>query len=554
MFFIIALISPLLAGDLQFTASLDRNELGINETCVYNLTVSGENINDLPQIRTPSFEGFSVANRSQSTQIQFINGRSSQSRTFSFVLIPQKQGTLTIEKASFQFSGKTYTTDPLNLKVGPAVAQTAQKPTPQRRSIESMFGFSDDTAFNAGDIRVDMQIGKRSLYVGEKTVLSFMLYHQGGFFGQPQYIAPKVTNFLLKSVDKGPVPSQKTINGRTYQCQTIRQIASPLSAGKSIIPPASLAYATSPFGGAQRADTKPIEVQVKKLPDNAPDDFSGAVGNFKWTVTCDKTKTTNGSGYVLKINIFGTGNLDPVNTLGLESMSSTFFYLNKINNTESIQGDIISVTKYLEYLIVAQKTGKLTIPELTFCYFDPNAGIYRTLSHQVPDIEVTSVSDQPSSVLPAVRTGSLSMNGEGLQITVNKNSFVSFLKFIFIAAGMLLFGILGLIVFKKLPSLAVFERKRLLKELEALKALSGPELSTHAQRFLHELCHRRYGIVMKGLSSQKVREACLKLKIAEDNTMLILSVQENIDSLRFSPVLNTTLKEKIILQLRDLIA
>lgn len=78
----------------QLTASVSRNQIGIDESLTLQLTLSGDN--DAEPDLTPLNQDFDIASRSQSSSVNIINGSVSRSKVWSLVLLPRHSGSLTI--------------------------------------------------------------------------------------------------------------------------------------------------------------------------------------------------------------------------------------------------------------------------------------------------------------------------------------------------------------------------------------------------------------------------------------------------------------------------
>ena len=111
----------------EFTATVDKTTVGQYERFQVYFTFSGGDVNGVQNLKQPSFQGFRVlSGPNQSTSMQIINGKVSGSISFTYLLQPTAIGEFTIGSASVDFSGKTYSTNPLNIKV--------EKGTPQQQA------------------------------------------------------------------------------------------------------------------------------------------------------------------------------------------------------------------------------------------------------------------------------------------------------------------------------------------------------------------------------------------------------------------------------------
>ena len=117
LIFLMMFLSPYLWAQ-SFTASVDNNQVGQNDNFQVTFTFEGKDINSIKNFSPPSFSNFRVlSGPNQSTSMQIINGVSSSSLAFSYVLMPQSMGAFTIGSASIQYAGQTYKSDPLKITV-----------------------------------------------------------------------------------------------------------------------------------------------------------------------------------------------------------------------------------------------------------------------------------------------------------------------------------------------------------------------------------------------------------------------------------------------------
>ena len=78
-------------AQVQFVAQVSKNSIGINERLRIDFAMNEDGDNFSP----PSFEGFKiVGGPSQSVSYQWINGKKSFDKTYSYYLIPLKKGVL----------------------------------------------------------------------------------------------------------------------------------------------------------------------------------------------------------------------------------------------------------------------------------------------------------------------------------------------------------------------------------------------------------------------------------------------------------------------------
>ena len=134
---------------------------------------------DRGSFQAPSFEGFDVlAGPAESTgsSIQIINGSmtKSVSHTYTFVLLPQAAGTVTIGAAEVKVDGKVYRTQPLPIEVvdeGEDVS--ARQRSQSGRSADG--GNEVQNQIGKEDILLRAVVSRSSVYKNEPIHVAFKL-------------------------------------------------------------------------------------------------------------------------------------------------------------------------------------------------------------------------------------------------------------------------------------------------------------------------------------------------------------------------------------------
>ena len=160
------------------------------------------------------------------------------------------------------------------------------------------------------------------------------------------------------------------------------------------------------FGSSMMVDREvrstPVTIQVRPLPtEGKPADFSGAVGSFRMRAELlTKTPKTNES-LTIRLTLEGTGNLKQVTSPTISFPQDFEVYDPKETYEEKISATEVYGKKVIEYFAIPRRTGAVTIPSLSFSYFDPHLGRYETLhsppfSLQVAQGRETATDDRGS--------------------------------------------------------------------------------------------------------------------------------------------------------------
>ena len=105
-----------LAADVTVTAVLAHTEFTVDQATRFSIIVSNAG-SATPEL--PVADGLRFSYQGQSSQKQWINGKSSSSITFGFVVQAEKPGTHTIAPVSIQVMGTIYQTEPITCTVLP---------------------------------------------------------------------------------------------------------------------------------------------------------------------------------------------------------------------------------------------------------------------------------------------------------------------------------------------------------------------------------------------------------------------------------------------------
>ncbi|OGV69632.1 MAG: hypothetical protein A2283_23555 [Lentisphaerae bacterium RIFOXYA12_FULL_48_11] len=120
---------------------------------------------------------------------------------------------------------------------------------------------------------------------------------------------------------------------------------------------------------------KALSLLVKTLPDTGkPAFFSGAIGNFSIEAALSSENATVGDLINITTTIRGKGYLEPVSSISIPA-SPNF----KVYPPKQIPA-LDTNTKTFEQILIPQNTNAVTIPAITFCFFDPIDNTYKSIS------------------------------------------------------------------------------------------------------------------------------------------------------------------------------
>jgi hypothetical protein len=423
------IVSPTVLGqDVQVRATVGTDTVGLQDQFQYTITISGSDSGDAetPRVRFAEFQVVSGPN--VSTSFQWINGKTSSSKSISYILLPRKEGQFSLEPAEVTIKGRVYRTQPIPIRV---TAAGTRAPVPRSRSF-GPFGFGEPQpggeSIADSDVILAAVLDKPSVYQGEQVTLTYHLYTRVGVSGLQLQESPPLNGFWVEDleVESNPVPARKMIGGEEYLDYTVKkQALFPTATGHLKIPPATFAVSIPMRGDLFRVFTsaetvyrknREISAEAKPLPvEGRPQGFGNAVGAFNVKTSTDKTKAATGEAISVKVHLEGRGNLKMIPDLPLPNLPDfTVFSSKRAENVRPFENGIIGGDKTWDYVIVPKAPGEQSVPPVTFSYFDPAKEKYETVSTPAIPVSVVRGMESSSSALSGIAKQDLQRQGSDI--------------------------------------------------------------------------------------------------------------------------------------------
>lgn len=571
-------LQSLFAQQVQFETKVSKAKVGLNERLRVDFSMNADGDNFSP----PNFEGFKVIGGPfQQISQQWINGRGSFNKSYSYILLPAQKGTLTIKQASIDVNGQIYKTAPVKIVVTSAI-EIPREP-------------GDNPQVSAdNELHLVADISKTNPYINESITVVYKLYFSNniGITDSRELDKPKYNDFWSQNIDiKQFAVEQGTFKGENYRFIVLKKVVLyPQKSGKLTIEPLSLdldlQIPTSRrdiFGRYQIVESnKKVSagaktIFVKPLPETGkPIDFSGAVGKFDFTVTPSKTTLKHGESLELTVKVAGTGNLKlfdlpkPIVPSALEMYDPV--HSEQINTPLSgMNGSIAD-----KYSIIPQYKGNYAIKPMTFSYFDLSLRQFRTITS--PEIMI-KVLDGPD-----VANG----NGANNAASNNKKLILATEQFKFIKLkttlasvnkkdffGSTIFYSAVAIPFLIIPFIVLFRRKRealvrdtagnrtrmndkLAKKFlsDAKKQIDNKEAFYIAlEKAMHNFLKAKLNIETSEISKDNVREILLSKKANPETVNDFITLTESCEFARYAPSSSVSINndyQKAIVIISDL--
>lgn len=384
-------------AELTFTASVDRTRVGLDDSLILTVSVSGKDIGGISEPQLPSLEQFEIvgSNSSSSSQFSIVNGKMTSSKTIDYIysLRPLDVGKSTIGAATLKFKGQTYRTEPIDIQVVAGSvsgkSQTGQSPgirAPQAPSVpEELLG---------EDLFVRAEFDQKKVFLNQQVTVTYALYNRTSLANVQYGQQPTFTGFWTEEMYAADRLNfqQKVIGGKRYQVAVLKKLALfPTTSGDIEIEPMELICDIQvrsrdifDFWGRTkrvRIASEPATIVVQPLPlDGKPPSFTGAVGQFSLKASVDRSQVKAGEPLKLSVEIRGQGNLKTLPPLQPPALDNFKSFEPEIQEDIAPAENTIGGAKTYQYVLIPKEQGQYRIESFKLPYFDPARKTYHMAS------------------------------------------------------------------------------------------------------------------------------------------------------------------------------
>lgn len=526
-----AAVAPASAQSVQAALSADTVRSG--QVVELHIRSTGRNQPQmLDEIDVP---GLSVVGTSSQFQMQMSMPQFKPEviSTKTFMLVATAPGEYQIPEFKVRLDGKVLKTNALTLKVLPSGSNVPVRPAipvpqpgapPGSQPLVPNINIQPPDPQTAPDPQDETQqdffgemvVPRQTAYVGEIIPVDLRFNIDARFpsqFGDRPSFSGE--GFTVREMSR-PSQVQRDVDGTEYTCAVFRTAITPAKAGPLEIPAAALpARYQAPMDVPNSNDmfgmlrnfgmtdireieitTEPAVLEVKALPkEGKPENFAGAVGEFKIQVTATPAKTGPGEPVTLKVEVSGRGNFEAMGPPALVNADGWKVY----DPSESFEGSSsdpigFNGTKTYEFTLVAREDQKTT-PPVVFSYFDPAREKYVTLegppvsvdargsgiaAPSAPAVAAVSPTPDPGGATPTPQPGAAEATGLSRDFARASFQPVAWSQ-AFVVAGALLavawVAAFSILAFRRYQSSPAADRARFRKELrQKLQKMKDPSL------------------------------------------------------------------------------
>jgi hypothetical protein len=554
-------------SQVTFKTTVSKEQLGLNERLRIEFSIDRQGGDDFTP---PDFVNFKVlAGPSQSSSFSSINGKTSYKLTYSYVIQPISKGTFNIPSASITYDGEVIKSNTVRVTVTDAVAIPKDPNDPRYVAQEN--------------IHLVAEISNVRPYVGESISVTYKLYVNTNKVNVQNYresSSPSFGGFWNQNIElrRGAGAQNGTYGGKPYRYVVLKKaVLIPHTAGELELDPLEMEITAGVpmgqrdfFGNLLMNDVNMTvtsgrkTIRVKSLPEeNKPYDFTGAVGDFSFSVTPSKTDLKANESSQIKVELSGEGNLKLVKLPGIETPNGLEVYEpeHKEKITTNLSGMKGSV--YDQYAVVPQFRGKFIIPSVSFSYFNPKTEKYVSVNTEPIVLNAIQGRQLPDDGTTVIAKQAVEGNESDIRYIQTRTTFVSTEEgndffgsglFYLLMISPLLSIPLGIFIGKKKRERdqdVVGNKRRKADRLakkylsQAKKELGKKEdFYVALEKALHNYLKAKLHVETSEISKEKIAEI-LKGKNVEDGIITdFTTVLDNCDYARYTPSTDVMMKQE----------
>ena len=380
--------------DIDVTAEVDKTELAVGEEFTLWIKIDGA-LNP----RQPAIPNYDGIRRLGPPSIQWVrDGTGTTVFAYVYRFEATKVGKVTIEPISVTVSGQTLSTEQVEVEV----FQGLVVPTPGPGQGQPS---SDDESSEDGIMFVTASIDDDKPYLGQQVTYAFKFYRRSvlfpsfGRFGQPRYAPPGFSGFW-NGQETDQDEYTETIGSNRYQVVELQTVLFPTVVGTLVIEPAGLTVPIDFFESPNFLETDPIVIEVQPLPPTAPAGFTGAVGSFDISAEVDNTNGKLNEPVQLTVRVEGEGNVETLPDPAWPDFENWRVFESPSESSSSVVDGQLVGTRTYESVLVPEKAGVLTVPEIGYTFYDPSVEEYVEAVTE-PIVMSIAEADGMSPLLPS---------------------------------------------------------------------------------------------------------------------------------------------------------
>ncbi|MFA5688470.1 MAG: BatD family protein [Kiritimatiellales bacterium] len=394
---LLVLISALALNAFCFDAvmKIQPPVIGLNEQA--QLTIEVRQANNAQPPAIPDVPGLKINFSGQQTHMNWINGKSDNFVSFNYTVYPQQTG-------AFQIGPFEYKTGRESKMLQGEIRVVSNAGSAQQSESWSDYLFAR------------ISVDRATAYIQEPYELTLEIYTRPEIqlTGNINLAGDHIAGLAWQQAGETREVFHNTVfNVRRFRAGT-RAISSgtiqyaPVITVQVAVQNQNRRQNRDPFAGFfsdpffHGTETRPVDIpaepaviEIKPLPADRPDGFTGGVGQFVFQTDAQPREVHPGDPVTLTMKITGRGNFDRITAPALPAEAPFRMY-----GEPSKKQDETGVL--FEQVISPRDANVTEIPALTFSFFDTQTGEY-TVLHSAPIPLTVNASENSTAQLFATK-------------------------------------------------------------------------------------------------------------------------------------------------------
>lgn len=533
----------------------DKTALGANEAAIVTLdVVIEEQFAEFPSF--PESEEYSAQlvkkNQYYVNNYQNINGKVTRQKGIQTKLYYQvsfnKTGSVKLPPLSFTVKGKEYTTNGITFSIGTNKVD---------KGIAVKFIQSDITLYRGQQSKLTVRImvkdgsNNRISNSGLRALLDEMQEKLSGVF-RMHALNPDGIN-----------PKTSLINGSQYTIYDIEFEVSALKTGKHRFGPFSFSYyeekeSSDPFGRGfgssfftssetveKVLSTPALAYEVKQRP-RAPKGFKGAMSRIILEGDISKTETKVGESVTLNFSVRGKVPEGVLKEVDMPEIEHCDVFAPETKLEQDTRPSGVYSKRNFSYMLIPQKEGILTIPQIKYVWFDVESGRYKTEAIGPFSVSVGKGEDNGTNGKRYLSQSKISTVGEDIQfihlqlpkkaesIKIYKNRFYHYLLLIPWVGILILVLVKIRIRFVPKNEKAETRKKAFAKAIKELESIDTDKKELSPVAVFETYLYERAAIQAGSLTKSELRSTLEEHNISQKTIDSVIAVLEQIEMARYA--------------------
>ncbi len=552
----------------KLEVKVSKTKLGLNQRLqvIFSINTQGAD-----NFQPPKFENFKAfgPNQSVGSHSTYINGKVTQffQMSYSYVVEPKQKGILTIEPASIVVKGKRIYSEPIKITVTDAIKIPKNPNDPNYIAQENA--------------HLVTYISNRNPYVGEAVLVEYRIYLKNlGLSQLGDYDKPKYEGFWSQKIDDNSNWKRAKYKGEDYEYAVLEKaVLIPTKSGKLYIDEMTrdgiidipvkrrdlFGNIITVLGSRVRKtfSTPKQVVNVQALPvKNQPKNFTGAVGDFDYSVTLSKEELKANESSQIRVKVTGNGNLKSFKLPKVVTPSELEVYAPERKEKSAVTTSGLRGYLSETYTIVPQYKGKYKIPNTSFSYFNPKDKKYHTINSEELIVNVLEGKELPKEVVNPVIKQEVKSAGNAFRYIQTTSKFKpKNREFFFNSLWFYVLLILPLVV---IPIVIFIDRKNRIRkgDVQGLKLRTANRLAKKylseakknlgkkqefyesLERALHNYLKAKLAVETSDISREKITELLEKKNVNTKTISEFINLLKNCDFARYTPITDVEMKSE----------